>query len=164
MAMLPVAITADEEAPDYTLIPKGWYSVEITSATLTPTKNGTGQFLSVCFKITGISHIGRLVWHNFNIVNNSEKAEAIGRQQLQKMIATVGIKTLLDSDDLIGHDLDVEIVVKSSPGYDDKNEIKKFSVFGAMVKVSGALPAITSPVISAAPAATSALPPWTAPK
>ena len=138
----------------YDLIPEGWYSATITKAELNNTKAGTGQKIDMRYDITGPMQQGRVVFGTINVRNQSERAEAIGRQQLGEIMRAVGLDKINDSDELIGGSLCIRVKIKPAEnGYDARNEV------GGFKSASGALPQVTSsPEPTAQPSG--AKPPW----
>lgn len=133
-------------------LPPAWYSATLTSAGLKDTKAGTGKYIALRFDVTGPTHQGRVVFGNLNIFNPSAAAEKIGRQQLGELMAAAGIASLDDTDDLIGKQLQIKLVIqKTDRG--DSNNIQSYKSLG------GAMPSMTAP--KDAPAASAkASPPW----
>ena len=111
---------------DNSPIPEGDYKAVVKSAEVQTTKAGNGQYIKVRFDITGDTHAGRVVFSNINIRNPNPKAEEIGRQQLGELARALGIKTVNDTDQLIGGHCQIKVVVRQSEGYDPQNEIKRF--------------------------------------
>lgn len=113
-------------AGEYSLLPDGKYLAIMTKSEVVPTKAGTGKMLKATFTIFDEKYAGRLVFHNFNIENQSEKAQQIGLGQLKSCYLAMGLKNLpADSSEL--HDLPLVIKVgksKPSEGYAERNEIK----------------------------------------
>jgi hypothetical protein len=113
---------------EYALLPDGKYLAIMTKSEVVPTKAGTGEMLKATFTIFDEKYAGRLVFHNFNIKNASEKAQQIGLGQLKSCYLAMGLKGLpADSSEL--HDLPLIIKVgksKPSEGYAERNEIKGF--------------------------------------
>ncbi|MFZ4744731.1 MAG: DUF669 domain-containing protein [Limnohabitans sp.] len=105
-------------------LPEGWYNSTITGAEIKPTKAGDGKYIAVKYTITGPSHQGRVVFGNLNIKNASTKAEEIGRQQLGEIMRAIGLAKVTDTDQLIGGNLGIKLVVKT--GDYAGNEIKAF--------------------------------------
>jgi hypothetical protein len=96
------------------------------------------------------------VFGNLNIKNASTKAEEIGRQQLGEIMRAIGLAKVTDTDQLIGGNLGIKLVVKT--GEYAGNEIKGYRALG------GVTPAAVAPFkpigpSAGAPAAKSA-PPW----
>lgn len=76
----------DPEKDVFKLIPEGWFSAVTERAELKLTKDGTGQYVSLMFKISGPTHAGRALFDTFNIKNKSVEAETIGRQAIGKLM------------------------------------------------------------------------------
>jgi hypothetical protein len=74
----------------YDPIPDGEYTLKALEAEEKATSAGTGSYIKVKFEVVGGSHNGHWVWQNFNIVNKSEKAQQIGRQQLAAWATACG--------------------------------------------------------------------------
>lgn len=137
-------------------LPDGWYNVAIAGAEVKNTKAGTGQYIAIKYTVTGPTHQGRVVFGNLNIKNPNPKAEEIGRQQLGDLMRAIGIPKIKDTDQLIGGNLSIKLIVKPADGqYDASNDIKGFKA------ISGAtLPAPSATPQSAPAPAPSATPPW----
>ena len=119
---------------EFTPLPAGWYSATINTANLEPTKDGTGQKISVRFDITGPTHQGRVVYSNLNIKNKSEKAEEIGRAQLGSIMRAIGLTQVSNTDQLVGGSLQIKLDVKTDEQYGTRNEVKGYKATGdAMV-------------------------------
>ena len=131
-------------------LPEGWYNATITSGELKDTKAGDGKLIFMKYMITGPTHQGRTVFGNLNIKNASTKAEEIGRQQLGEIMRAIGLNKVTDTDQLIGGNLCIKLVVKT--GEYAGNEIKGFKAIGGGGMVSKPAPS--------APAAPGKAPPW----
>jgi hypothetical protein len=140
---------------DFSPLPAGWYDVTITKADLTDTKAGTGNYIKMRFDVTGPTHAGRVVFGNINLKNPNVKAEEIGHQQLGEIMNAVGVARLTDTDQLIGGQLQIKLVIKESKEYGDSNEIKAYKAL-----VGGAIPMTSSAPAAIPKTATSAAPPW----
>jgi len=156
MAFLGTTIRADE-LPESTggylaPIPAGEYTVSIAAADLTPTKDGTGQYIKLKLNVIAPTHQGRVLFSNLNIRNQSAKAEEIGLQQLGAVMRAIGLATIEDTDQLIGGVMDVKVTVKAATDqYPAGNEVKAYK------PLSGAAPvkpqqAAAQPQQAAAPA------------
>ena len=143
---LPVGNTGNFEP-----LPEGWYNAAITGAEIKATKAGDGKYIACKYTIIGPSHQGRVIFGNLNIKNASTKAEEIGRQQLGEIMRAIGLAKVSDTDQLIGGNLGIKLVVKS--GEYAGNEVKGYRAIG------GVAPAAVAPFkpmgAAAAPAA-----PW----
>lgn len=140
-----------ESTNSYEPLPEGWYPVVIQAAELKPTKDGTGQYISIKY---GLANSFRTVYGNINIRNQSQKAEEIGRQNLGDIMRAIGLSRVTDSDELIGGNLTIKLIIKEDEKYGRKNEIKGYKAIEG-----NAAPKPT--VKPAAPvAASKAAPPW----
>ena len=138
-------------------LPEGWYNATITGAEVKETKAGDGKYIACKYTITGPSHQGRVVFGNLNIKNASTKAEEIGRQQLGEIMRAIGLGKVSDTDQLIGGNLGIKLIVKT--GEYAGNEVKGYRAIG------GVAPAAVAPFkpmgAAAAPAAPAkSAPPW----
>jgi hypothetical protein len=133
-------------------IPAGWYTASMSAAELKATKAGTGQYIAIRYDVTGPTHQGRVVYGNLNIKNQSPKAEEIGRQQLRDILEAIGVPKVSDTDQLIGHSLQIKVDVEKSEQYGDKNQIKAFKAIEG-----GAPPKLVSTPM---PTVAKAAPPW----
>lgn len=129
MALLPDVFLPDQEQSNpFEPIEAGWYEAEIIKSELKSTKDKTGKYISLCFKITDGDDEGRMVFTNLNIVNNSEKAMAIARSDLKAICDAVGLtEELHDTEDLHNIPMQIKVSVKpETPQWPAKNEIKAF--------------------------------------
>ncbi len=89
---------AEEARGGFTVLPAGWYDVVIKTTELKDTRSGTGKYLQVNMTTTN----GDDLVDRFNIKNDNEQAEKIGRGQLAKLGVESGIENLTDSLQLHG--------------------------------------------------------------
>lgn len=129
-------------------LPPGWYRVSIKEASVAKTKAGTGEYIKIRYDVEGPSHEGRVVFGNLNISNPNPKAEEIGRQQLGELMRAIGLKSLKDTDQLVGGTLEIKLAIRESEQYGNSNDVKAF-------KSLGGAKATTSPAAAAKPKA-----PW----
>jgi hypothetical protein len=145
---------APAESRDYTVLPAGLYTVEITDADVKPLKSGNGTGLNLEFTIIDPAPFAkRKVWQSLNIKHTSAEAEKIGKSQLSALCHAVGILQLTDSDQLFQRIVRIRTKVRKQEGYDPKAEVTGYEPAGA------ALPAANSPATAPA-AAGAAAPPW----
>ena len=137
-------------------LPEGWYNATIVKAEVKPTKAGTGSYIGLRLDITGPTHQGRVIFCNLNINNPNQKAEEIGRQQLNQIMGALGLPTVRDSDQLIGGTVSVKIKIKIE-GEDKKNDVAGFRAI-----IGSAVPSSIPKVDTSGPAAKAVPPPpWT---
>jgi hypothetical protein len=141
-----------ESSKNFSPLPAGWYTANISEAEIKQTKAGTGEYISVKYSITGPTHEGRGVYGNVNIKNPTPKAEEIGRRQLGEIMRAIGLARIDNTDQLIGKSLSIKLEVKLSEQYGDGNEVKGFKALEG-----GSMP---SPMSASAPAVAKAAPPW----
>ena len=141
-----------ESSKNFSPLPAGWYTANISEAEIKQTKAGTGEYISVKYSITGPTHQGRGIYGNVNIKNPTPKAEEIGRQQLGEIMRAIGLARIDNTDQLIGKSLSIKLEVKLSEQYGDGNEVKGFKALEG-----GSMP---SPMSASAPAVAKAAPPW----
>lgn len=141
------------EEQNFEPIPAGEYSVAVSSAELKDTSAGTGKFISLKLTVTGPSHEGRILFSNINIQNPSQKAEEIGRQQLGSVMRAIGLANLTDTDQLIGGNMAVRVVVGEYNGM-PKNEVKGYKA------INGSAPPAPAASGSATAQSGAGAPPW----
>jgi hypothetical protein len=143
---------SDRPTGEFEPLPAGWYRARATKADLKDTAAG-GSRISIRFDIMGPTHAGRVVFGSINIRNASETSERIGQQQLGEMCRAIGVPRLEDTDQLVGKTLDIRLTIKAAnEKYAAGNEVKNFRA------VDGA--SAPGPSTGAAPAKSSAAPPW----
>ena len=133
-------------------LPEGWYNVSIANAEIKDTKTAGGQYIKMEYVVTGPSHQGRKVWGNLNIKNANPKAEKIGRQQLGEVMQAIGLVKVTDTDQLIGGNLAIKLIVKQDEKYGAGNDIKGFKSTGTAIA--------SVPSAASAPAPAKGSPPW----
>jgi len=128
-------------------IPAGDYVLKCLEAEEKETSSG-GTMIKAKFEVVGGEYDGRWVWNNYNIVNASEKAQNIGRQQLVSWATACGKPEADDTDKLIDKKFTATVgIEKGTGGYSDSNRIKSY-----LMPESGSAPA-TKPAVKPAPAA-----------
>jgi hypothetical protein len=165
----------EDTGGDYSPVPAGDYTVVIKDADVVCKKNGVivdqqivrdydTAYIKLRLDITGPSHVGRVVFANVNIRNQSAKAEQIGRAQLGVLMIAAGVTVLQDTDQLIGASIGVKLAVREArtdqatgKTYEASNEVKAYK------PLDGAAPMAAKPAFAQAPAAAApakAAPPW----
>lgn len=130
------------DAQNFDPIPAGEYTVKIESTDVKATNTGDGEYIKLTLKVTGPSHIGRVIFANLNTRNKSPMAEQIGQGQLKSILTALNIKTLTDTDQLVGGDLTVSVGIKPAQGqYAASNEIKSYKASnGSIIQAPKASP------------------------
>jgi hypothetical protein len=117
------------DGPSYELLPEAEYTMKAIDAEERETSTG-GEMIVAKFEVIGGKHDGRWVWMNFNIVNKSEAAQRIGRQQLVAWATACGKPDANDTDKLLDKRFNAIVgIQKGTGGYKDSNTIKQF-LFG----------------------------------
>jgi hypothetical protein len=152
---LPVSVQTTFEP-----LPEGWYTATISGAEIKTTKAGNGQYINVKYSIIGPTHQGRMVFGMINIKNPNPKAEEIGRQQLGDIMRAIGLTKVSDTDQLIGGNLSIKLVITPADGtYEASNNIRGFKAVAGGIS----MPSISKPLPTAAQNAVSdKTPPWAA--
>ena len=150
--------TADlpESENNFEPVPAGWYTAGITNAELKQTKSSTGEYIAIRYDITGPTHQGRVIFANLNIRNANPAAENIGRQQLGELMRAIGLASLTDTDQLVGHSVTIKLgIEEGKDGYDARNKVVNWKAG------NGSAPAVqTNPAIGNRPVAPKSAPPW----
>jgi phosphoribosylanthranilate isomerase len=128
-----------QEKKTYEPVPPGEYTVTLNRVGEKQTKNGNGSYIEASFSIQEGDYAKRLLFHSFLINHtggkNSQVAQQIGREQLDKFLKAVGVNGGFDSlgndamalESLVGQELLVNAVIETGTnGYKDRNKIKKF--------------------------------------
>ena len=112
----------------FELLPEGSYLLVADEAVVKQTKSGTGEYVSVSFKVVGGHYAGRTIFHMFNIKNENPKAVEIGLQQLKTFLKCAGKSdTVLSSvTDLLGLKSGAVVKIRVDAQYGDKNVISYF--------------------------------------
>lgn len=105
MSLFDIDFDAVKVEKTFEAIPVGTYNVISDDAELKETKDGTGSYVLIKFKIITGDQEGRLLFANFNIVNKNAKATEIGVQQLKQFMECSGIKTakIKSPTELVGY-------------------------------------------------------------
>jgi hypothetical protein len=135
-------------------IPAGEYTLKALEADEKQTSTG-GMMIKAKFEVVKGDYAGRWIWQNFNIVNKSEKAQNIGRQQLVGWATACGKPEADDTDKLLDKPFNAIVEIeKGTGGYSDSNKIKSF------LFASDDTPKTAKPAAKPAPAAKGAANPW----
>lgn len=137
MALLPnVFVPEDAESMEFKTLPAGWYLAELVKSELKDTRDKTGKYVALKFRILEDAEVdgeevkseGRFVFTNLNIVNKNETAVKMARFDLKKICAAVGHEgELEDTVDLHNIELQVKLSVKAATSeWPEKNEIKDY--------------------------------------
>jgi len=119
------------DSDESSVIQAGWYNSTIKTVELKNTKAETGQYLNIMFSLDD----NRSVYTMVNIKNPNAIAQEIGRKKLNQMCKSIGIKSVSNTDVLIGSRLMIEVIIKKSEEYGDRNDIKNVKPASSMQPV-----------------------------
>ena len=162
------------EMQTFSVIPAHKAVMMITASEMKPTKDGTGQRLSLTAEIIGEGQYkGRKLFIGLNMVNKNKQAEDIAARELAAICKAVGILTPTDSTELHNKPFIGDIGVKPAkaakpagngfPAKDaqpEQNVMNGYEPVGGSGTVSLAAPAGAPPAAPAAAAAAPATAPW----
>lgn len=137
MALLPnVFVPEEAESMEFEVLPAGWYHAEIVKSELKTTKDKTGKYIALKFKITDDAKIkgkevksnGRFVFTNLNIVNKNETAVKIAMSDLKAICESIGFEgELEDTVDIHDQEMMIKLSVKPETSeWPAKNEVKGY--------------------------------------
>lgn len=130
MATLNFGFTQEEvqaaQNDSYAALPAGNYVAQVERSEVKQTKDGTGSYLSLGFKILEGDYSGRMLFGNITLTNKNSQAQEIGRKQLIKLSTACGLGHLQDSEQL--HGIPVMIKASDSRVYEGEkqNDIKDY--------------------------------------
>jgi hypothetical protein len=135
--------TQNEKADTgFEVLADGQYQAMILGMTYKATKAGTGFYLAGTFLLVGGPADGRKIFHNFNIENQNDVAQRIGRGQFKQLLSALGITQTIETPDqaeMICQDKYLTLQLTSEKDRRDdklKNVIKKFLPASAGTKVA----------------------------
>lgn len=119
---------------NFELIPEGWYTAVISKAEVKDTKSGSGKYINIQFDITGPSYHGRVVFCRINFMNASNAAQRIGQAQLKKLMLSLGLTSIDDTDQFInGVEIKIKVaLIPEQNGYSASNDVKDFKSNSSM--------------------------------
>ena len=114
MAKIPQSVK-ENESDD--ILPAGDYLAEIIKTEMKQTNSGTGEYLSVMFKILEGSNKDKAIYTNLNLVNPNQVAVNIAIGTLDKICKAAGKdrKKLDDSDELLHIPMIFTVITCTSP-------------------------------------------------
>jgi hypothetical protein len=113
----------DHSAPEYTLLPKGYYKIVALKEELKDSTKG-GKYISIEFEAVESK---RKIWENFNNVNDNATTVKIATEQLESFAWAVGLNTLRNSEELLFKEVTAYVDIEPEKnGYKAKNKIKGY--------------------------------------
>ncbi len=117
--------------------PLGWYVAVLLKLDVGPTSDGQGTKANGEFEIFDGPYKGRKVYHNFNMQNQSEKAQEIGHKQMSALCHAVEVMVPEVPEQLYGRPMKIRCKVTPADGqYEAKNEITAFKTVNDPTAVS----------------------------
>ena len=155
--------SVEKRENDYSLLPAGWYTAQVTETDIVPLKSGNGQALKLTFEVLQDGYRNRKVWARLNVRHSNPDAERISQQQLRELCEAIGLARMNDTTEL--HNKPVQIRVKvrkdDTGQYEDQNEVAGFKPAGGQgapaVRPGAPAPTAGAPAPAASGAST---PPW----
>lgn len=130
-------------------IPPGEYRLQLVAEEMKETKKGTGVMFVCQFKVVDGEHENRVVFHQFNVRNQSAQAQQIGISQFKAFCLATAVEfntARADTESLMYVPFQAEVgLSKTTLDYPNpRNEIKRF------ISAGGVVPASKKPTIAAA--------------
>lgn len=129
MAQLGIQFDSNQVDPDpgFDLLPPADYRLHVVDSDVRSTKDGQGRYVWVEMDVLDGPFAGRKLWHNFNILNPSDKAQQIGQSQLSALCHAIGVGAMTDSEDLHLKPFIASVGVRPArEGYEAQNRVKSF--------------------------------------
>jgi hypothetical protein len=100
------------------LVPAGWYNIWLTNEEFVDNKNKNGKILKCTFEVLSGHYKGSTIFENFNVINNSEVAQRIGRAELSAFAVAAGVPNVDDSSILLKRPIKAKIKIEAYAGKD----------------------------------------------
>lgn len=127
MSQLTFDATNHETLGSYEALPAGWYNAAIDASEMKATKDGTGAYLQLSFKILDGFANGRKVFARLNLQNSNPTAQEIAYKTLSSIMHATGQLRINDSQEL--HAIPMKIKLKVRAGdekYEASNDITAY--------------------------------------
>ena len=113
----------ESEERSFEPLPKGEYELKCSEAEEKTTQKG-GTMIAATFEVVSGKYANRKIWNNYNIHNDSEKAQRIGREQVSAWARACGKPNATSVDELLERSFTVVLdIEKGTNGYSDRNKI-----------------------------------------
>lgn len=146
--------TQVEPATEFAPIPRGRYLVCVEKSEMKTTRDSTGQYLELAFKVLDGEHNGRVVFARLNLVNHNPKATEIAYRELSAICRACGAMQISDSAEL--HNRPMVIQVELESGQDKNGNPRQNNVIKGYYSTGAASPAAPPAQPARAPAAPAA--------
>ena len=121
------------DANQFRPLPAEVYKVIVDDVNYQETRSGTGEYIKVKYIVQDGDYKDRVIFQNFNVKNDNEKAVQIGLAQLKGFLIAVGygpetlgevtrhgLLEMMDQKEVM-----VKLKIKSDPNFGDRNEVTK---------------------------------------
>lgn len=146
------ASTVEPDDRNFDPLPAGTYEAMIVDSDVVDTKSSSGRMLKLTWMIVSGEFENRRVWQNVNILNQSEKAQAIGQIQLKAICDAVGVGGVRESSDLHNVICLIQVKIKNDQQYGPSNEVGKVQPHGSVQTAPAPRQAAPAPQQRQAPA------------
>lgn len=110
-------------------LPADWYRVAIVDAEMkqnsAQAKDPNGEQLVFTLQVTDGPYKGRKAWDHLNLINANPDAARIARETLSSVCHAVGVLQPNDTDELIGIDMMVRVIVENGNN-GPRNNVKAY--------------------------------------
>lgn len=141
------------ERTHVSVVPPGWYVMQIVDSKIVPTKTPGGARLNLQFKILQGDFAGRMVFQGYNVKNANPVAVNIAMEELAELSKAVGVPVWEDTEQLHGIPFNMKVKCKAEAGYDVRNEPQIYQHIQNMDNVVYATKADIGLIPKAVPAA-----------
>lgn len=93
-----------ESVKTYEQLRAGSYKCEIVKTDVMKTKDGSGRYISLQFKVKEGDFKGRSIFQRFNTLNRNPIAVEIAKKQLSILCHSIGIESFNDTDELLNYE------------------------------------------------------------
>lgn len=135
------------------LMPAGWYVVQIVNSEIKPTKTPGGARLNLQFKIMQGDFAGRVMFGGYNVKNANPVAVQIAMEELAELSRAVKVPVWNDTEQLHGIPFNLKVKVRQQPGYEPNNEPQIYQAIDNMEGVVYATKADMTNLPKSTPAA-----------
>jgi hypothetical protein len=120
-----------DTSSQFSVLPAGWYTGQVTNSEIRDTKAGDGRMLWLEFTITAgpQENFKSRDWINFD--NPSVQATEIGKKQLAKLVKACGLASIGDHEELRFKTVQFHLKVVPAQGqYEESNSINDYRPVG----------------------------------
>ncbi len=135
------------------LMPAGWYVVQIVNSEIKPTKTPGGARLNLQFKIMQGDFAGRVMFGGYNVKNANPVAVQIAMEELAELSRAVKVPVWNDTEQLHGIPFNLKVKVRQQHGYEPNNEPQIYQAIDNMEGVVYATKADMANLPKSTPAA-----------